>query len=111
MSLDFGNYFYQNHNIIIFSNICLQDRKVFLQEQKLYQQKKLKEHLIYGDNDTKIKHELCQFCSIYFFDIDKLYEHLMKQHESCFLCIKNGILYQYYKNYSTLVIKKIKIIF
>lgn len=82
--------------------MCLADRKVYLQEQKLYNNRDLKTHLKTGDRDTLITHAYCQFCNLYLFDQDKLYEHLYKSHETCFICTKRGKQYQYYKDYSDL---------
>jgi len=85
-----------------FCKICLEDRKVFLQEQKLYDQNQLKKHMSQGDGDTSIKHENCQFCNISFYDNDHLYQHLNDKHETCFLCERQRIYYQYYQDYKSL---------
>ena len=85
-----------------FCALCLEGRKVFLQEQKLYDAKSLKKHLLTGDADTLIKHELCKFCNKNYYDNDALYEHFHKSHESCKLCVRQGNN-QYYKNYGELV--------
>ncbi len=87
------------------SLVCLDHRKVFLQEQKLYNVKEMKKHLEKGDPDTTIKHEYCQFCTNYFYDIDQLYDHLNKSHFTCFLCDRAGKTYLYYKDYPSLVCK------
>ena len=76
---------------------------MFLQEQKLYAFKDLKTHEKQGDKDTLVKHEYCQFCKKYLYDKDKVYDHLNKSHETCFLCERSGIHYQYYKGYPELV--------
>jgi len=68
----------------------------------MYTQQELREHFLHGDQDTKIMHSFCKFCQQYFFDQDTLYEHLYKQHETCFLCSTEGTLYQYYQNYQSL---------
>jgi len=47
-------------------------------------------------------HPLCQYCRKHFFDDDALYGHLQKSHDSCFICERNGILYQYFRNYASL---------
>jgi len=92
----------EQHNVK-YCNVCLQDRKVFLQEQKLYTTKQLKAHLEVGTEEPKIKHELCQFCDKYFFDMDRLYDHMHKNHETCFICQKHpSSMHQYYANYATL---------
>eukprot|EP01117_Protostelium_nocturnum_P018445 TRINITY_DN7718_c0_g1_i1.p1 TRINITY_DN7718_c0_g1~~TRINITY_DN7718_c0_g1_i1.p1 ORF type:complete len:498 (+),score=125.16 TRINITY_DN7718_c0_g1_i1:120-1613(+) len=86
-----------------FCSVCLKDRKVFLQEQKLYSQKDIRIHLKSGDRDTLITHAYCQFCNEYKFDQEQLWQHLHKDHETCFLCNKKeGRQFQYYKNYRTL---------
>lgn len=87
----------------LFSTVCLADRKVFLQEQKLYAPKginilfasictyvylfsDLERHMKHGDKEEKIQHEMCSFCVKYFYDKDKLCDHLHHKHEQCFLC-------------------------
>jgi len=86
-----------------FCEVCLEDRKVFLQEQKLFSSTKdLKNHFANGDKDNLIKHEFCKFCKKHFYDTDRVYEHLQKVHFTCFLCEREGILYQYFKDYRLL---------
>lgn len=91
----------QQHNLV-FCKVCLRDRKVFLQEQKLYSHSALKAHLKSGDKDTQVVHARCHFCEEYFFDQDKLYEHLHAKHETCFLCSREGRMYEYYHDYAAL---------
>ncbi len=85
------------------SNVCLQDRKVFLGEQRTYSPEEMKIHLKKGDADTKVIHHYCDFCGLHLFDNDKLYEHLNEKHQLCTLCHKNGKQFQYYNDYKSLV--------
>lgn len=50
------------------SYLCLQYRKVFLQEQRLYSPRQLADHFFHGENDTQIVHTPCNFCHKYLFD-------------------------------------------
>jgi hypothetical protein len=52
----------------LFSDICLSDRKVFIQEHHTYTRHQLQQHIQNGDKQTRVKHEKCQFCQIVFFD-------------------------------------------
>jgi len=101
---DLENHLYQEHNRLKFCPTCLLYRKVFLREQKLYNQASLEQHLRFGDTEEQIKHERCEFCAKEkpFFDKDALYEHMQQKHERCQLCIKQGIMYQYYQDYHAL---------
>uniref|UniRef100_A0A6B2KZD3 RING-type domain-containing protein n=1 Tax=Arcella intermedia TaxID=1963864 RepID=A0A6B2KZD3_9EUKA len=91
-----------------YCEICLKDRKVFLHEQVLYSQEGLKEHGVSGNPELQIKpHPVCLHCKkkgkpMKFFSDDQLFEHCTEQHETCFICDKNGIRYQYFKNYTHL---------
>jgi len=79
---------------VTFCDICMEFRKVFLYEQNLYTKKKLAIH--YAD------HPLCNFCKCPYFSSDELYDHLHKFHETCFLCDKDGIQFQYFQDYKWL---------
>eukprot|EP01114_Cavostelium_apophysatum_P023959 TRINITY_DN9207_c0_g1_i2.p1 TRINITY_DN9207_c0_g1~~TRINITY_DN9207_c0_g1_i2.p1 ORF type:complete len:652 (+),score=78.02 TRINITY_DN9207_c0_g1_i2:39-1994(+) len=92
----------QKRHSLQFCELCLKERPVFLQEQKVYTGAALKAHLRNGDQDTQISHECCQFCSEMLYDKDKLFEHLHSTHETCYICQKNGVMYQYYKDYNSL---------
>ncbi|KAF2073186.1 hypothetical protein CYY_005503 [Polysphondylium violaceum] len=94
------------HNLL-YCGICLADRRVFLAEQNLYDPKQLPIHLVEWDGGEQSKkgkrgHPACKFCNIYYYGGDQLYEHLSKNHFTCFICERNGILYQYFNDYAKL---------
>jgi len=88
-----------------FSNICLDQRKVFGHERKLFTREELVKHTREGDaNDPSFKgHQECLFCQEFFYGKDELYEHLELDHEHCFICRKKGNFQQYFVNYASLV--------
>jgi hypothetical protein len=70
----------------------------------MYTKKALQDHYARGDADQQTKgHPLCEFCNQNFYSSDQLYEHLERQHETCHLCEKDGIRFQYFKDYNYLV--------
>jgi hypothetical protein len=96
----------KEHNLV-YCDLCAADRKVFLNEQTLYNPKELVQH--YEDWDggvaeqTRLKgHPACQFCKRHFYGNDQLYEHLQRNHFTCHICERDNILYQYYKDYRSL---------
>ena len=48
-------------------------------------------------------HPICEFDKQCFFGDDELYAHMRERHEECFLCKRNEIRDQYFKNYEALV--------
>jgi len=94
------------HNLL-YCSICIADRKVFLAEQNLYDPKQLPIHLVEWDGGEQSKkgkrgHPICKFCNTYYYGSDQLYDHLSKNHFTCFICERNGILYQYFNDYAKL---------
>eukprot|EP01119_Soliformovum_irregulare_P019254 TRINITY_DN6052_c0_g1_i1.p1 TRINITY_DN6052_c0_g1~~TRINITY_DN6052_c0_g1_i1.p1 ORF type:complete len:355 (-),score=6.90 TRINITY_DN6052_c0_g1_i1:25-1089(-) len=85
-----------------FCDVCLQNRKVFLQEQSVFTDRELEHHMQEGDKDNQIHHFLCQFCDVMFYDTDAIWQHLSSQHESCFICRRQGILDQFYPDSAAL---------
>ncbi|KAL0482552.1 hypothetical protein AKO1_014439 [Acrasis kona] len=83
--------------------LCLENRKVFLKEQKLYHNRDITNHLRFGENDAKHGringHPLCKFCNKRFYDDDQLFQHMYKRHETCHICERNGIQFEYFKDY------------
>lgn len=107
----------KSHDGKLFCEICTRNKKVFthgiffvdLVEHVLFSNvAALKSHQREGDpDDPSFKgillsspsgHPNCDFCNTRFYDVDALYEHC-KKHETCFLCIRNGIRHQYHENY------------
>eukprot|EP01129_Flabellula_baltica_P007695 TRINITY_DN3009_c0_g1_i1.p1 TRINITY_DN3009_c0_g1~~TRINITY_DN3009_c0_g1_i1.p1 ORF type:complete len:622 (-),score=121.26 TRINITY_DN3009_c0_g1_i1:31-1896(-) len=88
---------------LYYCQTCLEKRKCFLSEQELYTAKQLKKHATFGDPSKGMKpHPVCKFCpEIRIYDDEELYEHC-KDHLTCFLCDKNGIEWQYFRDYNHL---------
>lgn len=89
------------------SEVCLADKKVFLHEQTLYSPKDISRHTSQGDpgdqSVPKNGHPLCKFCNKNFFSSDELYYHMERTHLTCDMCTRNGVLYQYFGSYESLV--------
>ncbi|CAE7199328.1 unnamed protein product [Rhizoctonia solani] len=47
-------------------------------------------------------HPMCQFCRECLFSDDELFGHLREHHEECFVCKREGIRDQYFRNYEQL---------
>eukprot|EP01027_Heterolobosea_sp_BB2_P014802 GEZU01021236.1.p1 GENE.GEZU01021236.1~~GEZU01021236.1.p1 ORF type:complete len:553 (-),score=165.00 GEZU01021236.1:89-1630(-) len=60
----------------------------------------------YGDQDDEnglIKaHPECVFCKKRFYSDDEIFKHMNSTHETCHICEKQGILFQFYKDYPAL---------
>uniref|UniRef100_A0A7S3A5E2 RING-type E3 ubiquitin transferase n=1 Tax=Rhodosorus marinus TaxID=101924 RepID=A0A7S3A5E2_9RHOD len=81
---------------------CVENRSKYLCDMELYSIKEPR-----NSGPTEIakhleSHPFCLFCKEHVFDSDALYAHLQGQHESCFLCRRHGIQYEYYRNYNDL---------
>jgi hypothetical protein len=88
----------KDHNFRL-CELCIDNKKVFPSEQRLYSQAEYDQHLRYGDKDGSEGHPLCEFCKKRYYDKTSLFTHLIKDHFSCHICEKNGIRYKYYNNY------------
>ncbi|XP_071715445.1 uncharacterized protein [Rutidosis leptorrhynchoides] len=107
-----GHLFHQ-HKVFMCS-LCLEGRKVFICEQKLYNKAQLKQHINTGDSEvdgTESErggfqgHPLCEFCRSPFYGDNELYTHMETEHYHCFICKRqNPGKYEYYKNYDDLEI-------
>jgi hypothetical protein len=84
------------------SEICLRDKKVFLSEQVAYNSRDYILHMKDGLNLPK-PHPFCRFCHESFFSEDEIFQHMSQKHFSCHLCERSGRMYQYYKDYLSLV--------
>ncbi|GAB4855680.1 hypothetical protein Ancab_024302 [Ancistrocladus abbreviatus] len=92
--------------------LCLESRKVFICEQKLYSRSQLKKHTQRGDpvvDGSKRErcgfsgHPLCKFCQTPFYGDIELYFHLCTEHFTCHICQReHPDQYVYYKNYDEL---------
>ena len=87
------------------SHICLDNRKLFFYEHKLFTKAQLDRHMRQGDDDDPSfrGHATCAFDKKTFFGKDDLYNHLERDHYHCFICRSNGVYNQYYDDYPNLV--------
>ncbi|KAL2661079.1 hypothetical protein GLYMA_03G222900v4 [Glycine max] len=95
-------------------NLCLEGRKVFICEQKLYTKAQLNQHVISGDSEVDgseserggfMGHPMCEFCRTPFYGDNELYMHMSTEHYTCHICQRQHPgQYEYYKNYDDLEI-------
>ncbi|GMY23726.1 E3 ubiquitin-protein ligase HEL2, partial [Fagus crenata] len=88
-----GHYFHQ-HKLVMCS-LCLEGRKVFICEQKLYSRAQLKQHISTGDSEVDgseserggfMGHPICEFCRSPFYGENELstsVEHFLCEDEAC----------------------------
>lgn len=106
-------HLYNQHRVFM-CNLCLEGRKVFISEQKLYTLSQLKQHESTGalevDGSESERggftgHPMCEFCKNPFYGDTELYSHMSTEHFTCHLCQrKNPGHYEYYRNYDDLEI-------
>ncbi|KAL6624748.1 hypothetical protein ACP70R_032069 [Stipagrostis hirtigluma subsp. patula] len=93
-------------------NLCLEGRKVFICEQKLYTRTQLTQHMKTGDSEvdgSEVErsgfsgHPTCEFCKCSFYGENELYTHMSREHYSCHICqrLYPG-RYEYFRNYDEL---------
>ncbi|GLJ40706.1 hypothetical protein SUGI_0841000 [Cryptomeria japonica] len=95
-----------------FCELCLEGRKVFICEQKLYAQKQLHHHFSRGDSEVDgderdrggyTGHPMCNFCKKRFYGENELFQHMSTEHYTCHLCQRmNPGHYEYFQNYNDL---------
>ncbi|KAL1716434.1 hypothetical protein EV715DRAFT_205332 [Schizophyllum commune] len=94
-------------------DLCIRSKKVFSHEHVLYPPNVLPLHLpsMYHKINQRAMpkeqieggvHPMCEFCRECFFSDDELYQHMRQNHEECFVCKRNEIQHQYFKNYEAL---------
>ncbi|TRM61268.1 hypothetical protein BD626DRAFT_501962 [Schizophyllum amplum] len=94
-------------------DLCIRSKKVFSHEHVLYPPNVLPMHLpsMYHKMSQRSVpkeqveggiHPMCDFCHECFFSDDELYQHMRQSHEECFVCKRNEIQHQYFKNYESL---------
>ncbi|TFY71549.1 hypothetical protein EVG20_g1435, partial [Dentipellis fragilis] len=95
-------------------DLCIRHKKVFAHEHALYSPNQLSAHLpsIPQRHNQKQQaqterpeggvHPLCEFCRECYFSDDELYSHMRERHEECFICKRNEVRDQYFKNYDAL---------
>ncbi|KAE9598193.1 putative transcription factor interactor and regulator LIM family [Lupinus albus] len=94
--------------------LCLEGRKVFICEQKLYSRAQLNQHINTGDSLVDgseserggfMGHPMCEFCRTPFYGDNELYTHMSTEHYTCHICQRQHPgQYEYYKNYDDLEI-------
>ncbi|CAM6090158.1 unnamed protein product [Calypogeia fissa] len=95
------------HNVVM-CGLCLQGRKVFVSEQKLYTKSQLHQHLRKGnlevDGDESFAgHPMCQFCRKRFYGDNELYQHMSQDHYTCHICQRaRPGHFEYYHTYDDL---------
>ncbi|GAB2282126.1 hypothetical protein Dimus_016682 [Dionaea muscipula] len=105
-----GHLFHQHK--LHMCNLCLEGRKVFICEQKLYNRTQLDQHIRTGDSEVDgteterggfTGHPLCDFCRFPFYGDNELYTHMSTEHYTCHICQRQHPgQYEYYRNYDDL---------
>lgn len=93
-------------------DLCLEGRKVFICEQKLYTMSQLNQHIKSGDSEvdgSEVErrgfggHPMCEFCKSPFYGDNELYTHMTREHFSCHICQRqHSGQYDYFRNYDDL---------
>ncbi|KAG9459919.1 hypothetical protein H6P81_004427 [Aristolochia fimbriata] len=106
-------HLFHKHKLFMCS-LCLEGRKVFICEQKLYTRAQLSQHISSGDSVVDgneadrggfMGHPMCEFCRNPFYGDNELYMHMSTEHYTCHICQRQHPgQYEYYKNYDDLEI-------
>ncbi|XP_068659153.1 uncharacterized protein [Aristolochia californica] len=106
-------HLFHRHKLFMCS-LCLEGRKVFICEQKLYTRAQLNQHISTGDSVVDgseadrggfMGHPMCEFCQNPFYGDNELYMHMSTEHYTCHICQRQHPgQYEYYKNYDDLEI-------
>lgn len=106
-------HLFHRHRLVMCS-LCLEGRKVFICEQKLYTRAQLNQHISTGDSEVDgseserggfMGHPMCEFCKSPFYGDNELYSHMSTEHYTCHICQRQHPgQYEYYKNYDDLEI-------
>ncbi|XP_039001216.1 E3 ubiquitin-protein ligase hel2-like [Hibiscus syriacus] len=104
-------HLFHRHKLVMCS-LCLEGRKVFICEQKLYTRAQLNQHINTGDSEVDgteserggfMGHPMCEFCRTPFYGDNELYSHMSTEHYTCHICQRQHPgQYEYYKNYDDL---------
>ncbi|XP_074575707.1 uncharacterized protein LOC141832123 isoform X2 [Curcuma longa] len=99
------------HNLFM-CNLCLEGRKVFICEQKLYTRSQLNQHKSTGDSEVDgneserggfMGHPMCEFCRNRFYGDNELYIHMSTEHYTCHICQRQHPgQYDYFRDYNDL---------
>ncbi|KAK1279960.1 hypothetical protein QJS04_geneDACA004652 [Acorus gramineus] len=106
-------HLYHRHKLFMCS-LCLEGRKIFICEQKLYTKLQLRQHINTGDSEIDGSeserggfsgHPMCEFCKNPYYGDNELYMHMSTDHYTCHICQRQHPgQYDYYKNYDDLEI-------
>ncbi|XP_057964003.1 uncharacterized protein LOC131155097 [Malania oleifera] len=106
-------HLFHRHRLLMCS-LCLEGRKIFICEQKLYTRAQLNRHIETGDSEVDgteserggfMGHPVCEFCRTPFYGDNELYSHMSTEHYTCHICQRQHPgQYEYYKNYDDLEI-------
>ncbi|KAK7693866.1 hypothetical protein QCA50_003439 [Cerrena zonata] len=92
-------------------DICIRHKKIFTHEHALYAPNQLPLHLpsLQRGHRPPPKeqieggvHPLCEFCRECLFSDDELYSHMREKHEECFVCKRQEVRDQHFRNYEAL---------
>ncbi|KDP23345.1 hypothetical protein JCGZ_23178 [Jatropha curcas] len=93
-------------------SLCLEGRKIFISEQKLYDRAQLSQHVKTGDSVVDgseserggfMGHPTCKFCHNPFYGDNELYSHMSTEHFTCHICQRQHPgQYEYYNDYNDL---------
>ncbi|KAH7835416.1 hypothetical protein Vadar_025994 [Vaccinium darrowii] len=102
------------HHRLFTCSLCLEGRKIFIHEQKLYTRAQLNRHINSGDSVVDGSeaerggfkgHPMCEFCQNPFYGDSELYTHMSTEHYTCHICQRQRPeQYDYYRNYDDLEI-------
>ncbi|KAF8387697.1 hypothetical protein HHK36_026351 [Tetracentron sinense] len=105
------SHLFHRHRLSMCS-LCLEGRKIFICEQKLYTRAQLNQHINTGDSEVDgseserggfMGHPMCEFCRNPFYGDNELYSHMSTEHYTCHICQRSHPgQYEYYKNYDDL---------
>ncbi|CAK7340454.1 unnamed protein product [Dovyalis caffra] len=106
-------HLFHRHKLLMCS-LCLEGRKIFISEQKLYNRAQLTQHVRTGDSvvdGSEIErggftgHPMCEFCENPFYGDNELYLHMSTEHFTCHICQRQHPgQYEYFNNYDNLEI-------
>ncbi|XP_062231081.1 uncharacterized protein LOC133928662 isoform X2 [Phragmites australis] len=106
-----NGHLHQAHKLHM-CTLCLEGRKVFICEQKLYTWSQLAQHMKTGDSEVDgseversgfAGHPMCEFCKSSFYGDNELYTHMSREHYSCHICQRQHPgQYDYFRNYDDL---------
>ncbi|KAL5712651.1 RING-type E3 ubiquitin transferase [Ranunculus cassubicifolius] len=106
------NHLFHRHKKIM-CVLCLEGRKSFICEQRLYTRPQLDRHILTGDSEVDgdemerggfSGHPMCEFCKKRFYGETELYQHMSTQHFTCHICrrLHPEEEFRYYRSYDDL---------